>query len=269
VTTTGSSVSTSTDTDQTRTGSLLTGNYGIQLISSRLKEATAGSAIGFDWGADTYTSLSSIGIMTDAQEGSVTAGLLVIDDEALDAALAKDIDAVASLFSADYEGSTNSSDFSYASHIPGITQAGTFKVAYTVSGGVITSATINGHEAKVSGNTILGQGMGNPENGLLLEIKNLTDGSYSGTTSMKLGKTGELINNLTDLTDSKTGPLAILEDNYDDITDMIDKKIEYEEKRITLMESRLRERYARLDALLGYYDNISTSLESQIADLDD
>ncbi|WP_170304576.1 flagellar filament capping protein FliD [Desulfolutivibrio sulfodismutans] len=269
VTTTGSSVSTSTDSEQTQIGSLLTGNYGIQLISSRLKDATAGSAIGFDWATDPYTSLSSIGIMTDAQEGSVTAGLLVIDDEVLDAALEKDIDAVASLFSADYEGSTNSSDFSYASHIQGITEAGTYKVAYTVSGGVITSATINGHEAKISGNTILGQGKGNPENGLLLEIKNLTDGSYSGTSSMKLGKTGELINNLGDLTDSDTGPLAILEDNYNDITDMIDKKIEYEENRITLMESRLRERYARLDALLGYYDNISTSLESQIADLDE
>ncbi|MEF3697452.1 flagellar filament capping protein FliD [Desulfolutivibrio sp.] len=269
VSSTSTSVSTSSDTEQTRAGSLLTGNYGIQLISSRLKDATAGTAIGFDWNTDPYTSLSSVGILTDAQEGSVTAGLLVIDDELLDAALANDIDAVASLFSAYYEGSTNSSDFSYASHIQGITEAGTFKVAYTVSGGEITSATINGHEAKVSGNTILGQGMGNPENGLLLEIKNLTDGSYSGTTSMKLGKTGELINNLGDLTDEKTGPLAILEDNYNDITDMIDKKIEYEENRISLMESRLRERYARLDALLGYYDNLSTSLESQIADLDD
>jgi len=269
VTTTGASVSTSTDTEQTQAGSLLTGNYGVQLISSRLKEATAGTAIGFDWLTDSYTSLSSIGIMTDAEEGSVTAGLLVIDDDALDAALEKDIDGVASLFSAYYEGSTNSSDFSYASHIQGITEAGTYKVAYTVSGGKITSATINGHEAKVNGNTILGQGGGNPENGLLLEIKNLTDGSYSGMADMKLGKTGELINNLNDLTDSKTGPLAILEDNYNDITAMIDKKIAYEENRITLMESRLRERYARLDALLGYYDNLSTSLESQIADLDE
>jgi flagellar hook-associated protein 2 len=252
----------------TNKGSLLTGNYGVQLISSRLKEATAGTAIGFDWLTDSYTSLSSIGIKTDAAEGSVTAGLLVIDDDALDAALKKDIDAVASLFSASYEGSTNSTNFSYASHIQGITQAGTYKVAYTVSGGKITSATINGHEATIDGNTILGK-HGNPEAGLLLEIKNLTDGDYTGSTTMKLGKTGELINNLKDLTDSKTGPLAILEDNYNDITDMIDKKIEYEEKRISSMETRLRERYARLDALLGYYDNLSTSLESQISNLDD
>jgi flagellar hook-associated protein 2 len=269
VSSTGASVSTDTKSTQTKVGSLLTGNYGIQLISSRLKDATAGSAIGFDWATDPYTALSSIGIKTDAQEGSITAGLLVIDDKALDEALAKDINAVASLFSANYEGSTNSSDFSYASHIPGITKAGTFKVAYTVSGGVITSATINGHAAKINGNTILGQGKDNPENGLLLEIKNLTDGSYSGTSSMKLGKTGELINNLNDLTDGKTGPLAILKDNYDDITDMIDKKIDYEEDRITLMESRLRKRYARLDATLGYYDKLSTALASQIKKLDE
>jgi len=269
VTTTGASVSTSSDSEQTQIGSLLTGNYGVQLISSRLKEAVAGTGIGFDWATDTFTSLSSVGIKTDAEEGSVTAGLLVIDEEALDAALEKDIDGVASLFSAYYEGSTNSSDFSYSSHIQGITEAGSYKVSYTVSGGAITSATINGHAAKISGNTILGQGMDNPENGLLLEVKNLTNGSYSGTAYMKLGKSGELINNLSDLTDDKSGPLAILEDNYDDITAMIDKKISYEEDRISLMESRLRERYARLDALLGYYDNLSTSLESQIADLDE
>ncbi|KUG27436.1 flagellar hook-associated protein flid [hydrocarbon metagenome] len=252
----------------THEGSLLTGNYGVQLIGSRLKEAVAGTAVGFDWNTDTYTALSAIGIKTDAEEGSVTAGLLIIDDAALDEALEKDIDAVASLFSAYYEGSTNSTNFSYASHIQGITQAGSYKVAYTVSGGVITAATINGHEATIDGNTILGK-YGYPEAGLLLEVKNLTDGSYSGTSTMKLGKAGELINNLKDLTDSKTGPLAILEDNYNDITDMIDRKIAYEENRITLMESRLRERYARLDALLGYYDKLSTSLESQISQLDD
>jgi len=252
----------------THEGSLLTGNYGVQLIGSRLKEAVAGTATGFDWNTDTYTALSSIGIKTDAEEGSVTAGLLIIDDAALDEALEKDIDAVASLFSAYYEGSTNSTNFSYASHIQGITQAGSYKVAYTVSGGVITSATINGHEATIDGNTILGK-YGYPEAGLLLEVKNLTDGSYSGTSTMKLGKTGELINNLKDLTDSKTGPLAILEDNYNDITDMIDRKIAYEENRISMMESRMRERYARLDALLGYYDKLSTSLESQISQLDD
>jgi flagellar hook-associated protein 2 len=268
VTSTGASISTSQSSTQVQAGSILTGNYGIQLISSRLKDAVAGTGIGFDWDTDTYTALSAIGIKTDAEEGSVTAGLLVIDEDELNKALETDIDGVATLFSANYEGGTNSPNFSYASHIQGITEAGSYKVAYTVSGGVITSATINGHAAKISGNTILGQG-DNPEAGLLLEIKNLTDGNYTGRADLKLGKTGELISNLSDLTNADTGPLAILEDNYNDITAMIDKKINYEETRISQMESRLRERYARLDATLGYYDKLSTALESQIAQLDE
>lgn len=268
VTSTGASISTSTTTTQVQAGSILTGNYGIQLISSRLKEAVAGTGVGFDWATDTFTALSAIGIKTDAEEGSVTSGLLVIDEDALDAALEKDIDGVAKLFSAYYEGGTNSTDFSYSSHIQGITKAGSYKVSYTVSGGKVTAATINGHAAKIDGNTILGQS-GYPEAGLLLEIKNLTDGAYSGQADMKLGKTGQLINDLSELTNSTTGPLAILEDNYNDITAMIDKKIDYEERRISSMETRLRARYARLDATLGYYDKLSTALASQIEKLDD
>lgn len=261
-----SSVSTTEDTTQTKGGSVLTGNYGIQLISSRLKDITASTGIGFDWALDTYTSLSSIGITTDADEGSVTQGLLVIDEDALDAALTNDIDSVARLFSADYEGSTNSSDFSYQSHITGITKAGTYEVAYTVSGGAITSATINGNAATISGNTITGQ-YGNPEAGLVLEVKNLTNGSYTGKAYMKQGKTGEMVDALGDLTNSTSGPLAILEENYNDIIDGIDDKIAAEEERIALKESRLREKYARLEALLGYYEDLSTSLESQIDNL--
>ncbi|MFZ5810705.1 MAG: flagellar filament capping protein FliD [Thermodesulfobacteriota bacterium] len=261
-----SSVTTSEDTTQTTGGSVLTGNYGIQLISSRLKDITASTGIGFDWDLDTYTSLSSIGITTDADEGSATQGLLIIDEDVLDAALENDIDSVAALFSADYEGSTNSSDFSYQSHITGITEAGTYEVAYTVSGGAITSATINGNAATISGNTITGQ-YGNPESGLVLEVKNLTNGSYTGKAYMKLGKTGEMVDALGDLTNSTSGPLAILEENYNDIIDGIDDKIADEEERIALKESRLREKYARLEALLGYYEDLSTSLESQIDNL--
>ncbi len=261
-----SSVSTTSDSTQTTGGSILTGNYGIQLISSRLKDVTASMGIGFDWDIDTYTSLSSIGISTDADEGSATLGLLVIDDEALDAALENDIDSVATLFSADYEGSTNSSDFSYQSHIDGITEAGTYEVSYTVSGGAITAATIDGHPVTISGNTIMGNA-DYPESGLLLEIKNLTNGTYTGNAYMKQGKTGEIVDVLGDLTNSTSGPLAILEENYNEIIDMIDDKIAYQEERITLMESRLREKYARLEALLGYYEDLSTSLESQIDEL--
>jgi flagellar hook-associated protein 2 len=65
---------------------------------------------------------------------------------------------------------------------------------------------------------------------------------------MKQGKTGEMVDALGDLTNSTSGPLAILEENYNDIIDGIDDKIAAEEERIALKESRLREKYARLEA---------------------
>lgn len=247
-------------------GSILTGNYGVQMISSNLKDAVASKGIGFDWDLDDYVVLSQLGITTDAQEGSVTQGLLLLDEDALDEALAADPDAVALLFAADHVGSVNSTDFSYGSHINGITTAGEYAISYTIAGGVITSATINGHEATVSGSVITGKS-GYDEAGLELDVINMADGSYTGKAFLKLGKNGEIINDLKDLTSSTSGPLHILEENYKDITDSIDKKIDYEERRITMMESRLRERYARLDAMLGTYDQLSTQLKSQIAQL--
>lgn len=72
---------------------------------------------------------------------------------------------------------------------------------------------------------------------------------------------------LKDLTDNSTGPLKILEENYDDITDGIDRKIEFEQRRITRMERDLRARFARLETLLGYYDQLSTSIGSQLGQL--
>jgi len=249
-------------------GSILTGNYGVQIIDSNLKNIFASKGIGFDYSLDDYVTLAQLGITTDATEGSVTQGLLVIDDETLDAALADDPYGVALLFSAKDVGSTDTTDFKYYSSISTVTDPGEYDVQYTVSGGQVVSATINGNEAKASGTSITGLG-GNPEAGLVLNVVNLTDGVYSGKVFLKQGKTGEFIDQLEELTSETSGPLHILEENYDDIIASIDEKIDYEERRIALKESRLRERFARLDATLGTYDNLQTQLESQIAQLSD
>jgi flagellar hook-associated protein 2 len=256
--------------DVTKKASVLTGNYGIQLISSRLKSITAGKCIGFDYDADTYSVLSQLGISTDAEEGSVTQGLLVLDEDVLDAALEDNPDAAAEIFAADFIGATSSSDFRYYSHIQSMTKAGTYAVAYTVdAGGNITSATINGHTALIDNDTgeITGAS-GQDEVGLVVKVQNFTAGDYTGTVRLKQGKAGELVDALKTLTSSTSGPLHILEENYQDIMDNIDEKIEFEERRIDRMERDLRNKYARLEALLGYYDGMSSSLSNQISQLD-
>jgi flagellar hook-associated protein 2 len=281
-----------------QTGSLLTGNYGVDIISQKLKSIVADKGLGFfyydDTGStpqgDVISSLSQIGILTDADENSPTAGLLVLDEEKLDIALNADTDAVARLFSAKDEGGVyNTNDISYYSHIDGITEAGSYKVKYSVdASGNITEAWINGYPAGIDNTThqITSQShkinIGdrkveqNPSAGLVLNVLNLAQGTYppAGTKEddyplalLKRGKTGEMVSELKALTNKTEGPLHILEDNYEDIMDMIDDKIAYEENRIDQMERNLREKFARLDALLGNYEGQSAQLTSQISQL--
>lgn len=267
VTSVGSSVS----------GSLLTGNYGLQMIQQNIKSILAQKGMGFDYDLDPLVSLGSVGITTDTNQGSPTLGFLVFDESAFSSALRRDPDAVARIFSADYYPSTKetsggvsaeSTNFKFDSFVKGVTGAGEFDVSYTVdAGGTITSARINGYSASVDGNKIVAMGGDNPARGLAIEVINLTAGSYSGSVQLKAGKTEELALEIKRLTDPLAGPLEILKDNYQDIMDSIDSKIAYEEKRLALQEKNLRLRFANLEALLGRYDNISKQLTSQISSL--
>ncbi len=258
-------------------GSLLTGNYGLQMIQQKLKNILAEKGVGFDYDMDAIVSLGSVGITTDTVQGSPTFGLLVLDENAFSSALRTDPDAVARLFSADQYPSTKemvdgvaveSSNFKFESSIKGITGAGEYAVQYTVdAGGTITSASINGYAASIDGTKIVATGEGNPARGLSLEVINLTAGSYSGSVQIKSGKTEELIQEIKKLTDPLSGTLEILKDNYQDIMDSIDEKIAYEERRLALLEKNLRLRFANLEAVLGNYNNISTQISSQIKSL--
>lgn len=254
--------------EQLQRGAILQGNYGLQLISSKIKDATAGKGIGFDYDDDTISTLSQIGITTDAEEGSASRGLLIFDAVTFFEKLDEDSDSVAQIFSAYYEGETNSPDFLYNSHISGMTEAGTYDVEYTTdAGGNITSATIGGYAATVSGTSITGPA-DTPVAGLGLTAINTTPSStFTGEVRLKLGKAGEMVETLEELTHANDGPLNILGDNYQDIIDNIQDKIDYETERITNSERTLRLKFARLEATLNRYDNLKTSLESQLKNL--
>ncbi|MDL2210632.1 flagellar filament capping protein FliD [Desulfovibrio sp. OttesenSCG-928-O18] len=142
-------------------GSILTGNYGIQLLSSKIKQATAGSPKGFlprtfvddvAFG-DLYTSLSQIGIKTNASgEGGDMFGLLELNTDPkfpmLDDVLKKNPEAVAEFFSAVNKGVSDSSHFSYSSSLQSLTRPGAYEVNYTIDAGGNVTGTINGKEAK-------------------------------------------------------------------------------------------------------------------------
>ncbi|MGE4299225.1 MAG: flagellar filament capping protein FliD [Desulfovibrionaceae bacterium] len=261
------------------TASVMTGNYAFQLVSSIVKSAVAAKGTGFEYynaetgGGDLFTSLSQLGILTDADESSLTKGLLVIDEELLDDALDADAVAVARLFAADFEADEDvtSGTFKYYNHVSSITEAGEYDVSYTISGGKVVSASIDGKEASFSSNAgewfITATADGGAR-GLAIKIIDKSDGTSSGTVTLKQGKNGELADLLDDLTNENSGPLNILEDNYNDIITNIETKIMNEEERLARYAQNLTEKWARLEALLSEYDQINTSLENQIAQLE-
>ncbi|HWR04954.1 MAG TPA: flagellar filament capping protein FliD [Humidesulfovibrio sp.] len=256
----------------TATGSLLTGNYGVQLIGTQLKDVVTDMGVGFNafnsstGEGDYYSALSQLGISTDADQSSSTYGKLILDETQLDAALTKDSGGVAKLFSADYAGESESQDFSYLSRINGKTKAGSYNVKVITSATGISSATINGLPAGIDGWKVTG--LTGDAAGLVVQVDNHTANStFSGTVDIKLGKTGQMVEKLSELTNSTTGPLAILEDNYGEIMDSIDAKITREDQRLTNLKNTLKAKYARLDKLLSTLTSTQNQLTSTITQL--
>lgn len=266
-----------TEVDEEGEGSILTGNYGVDIVAQNLKNITADMGLGFSTYdpdtllGDTFTALSQIGILTDATEGSTTYGLLKIDTEALEKALEADPDAVAALFSAHNEGESQSPDFTFNSLISGTTKPGMYDVVVESDGTQITSATINGEPVSFSGWEVTG--LTGDATGLAFRLDNTAAGTHSGQIAVKMGKTGEMIDELDQLTKPyneftyEGGPLAVLQNNYNDIMDSIDDKLAYENKRINKMEANLKLKFARLDALLGQYQLRQGQLDSAAAQL--
>ncbi|WP_028574242.1 flagellar filament capping protein FliD [Desulfonatronovibrio hydrogenovorans] len=248
-------------------GSVLTGNYGLQMVQGQIKSILSSIGIGFDRqaGGDPYPSFSTVGITTDVDRGSPTFGLLKIDEAELDKALASNPQAVAELFSADLAPSVSSSDFRIGSLVRGITQPGNYQVEYEVGadGNIIPgTAFIDGKKANIDGNYITSTEGGS--RGLSIQVDNLTPGQYSGNVRLKSGKANELQDALKVLTDPSNGTLNIIEKNYNDIIKNIDKKIEFEQTRLERYERNLRMQFARLEELLGFYDGLQNSMNAQL-----
>jgi flagellar hook-associated protein 2 len=246
---------------------ILLGNYAVEIVKSALNYIGTGNAPGFKDPNDPYLNLAKIGITTDSSETSPTFGQLVIDGSALNAAINNNPDGVANLMSAYFRGVSDdtSGNITYYSSLPGITQPGIYNVTATVSGGVITGGTINGHAATISGDTLTGQS-GYDEYGLAVKI-NLADGTYNGTVRLQIGKNGQMSEKLEDLLSTSSGPINILINNYQDIIDGIDAKIEAETRRIEAVQNRLREQFARVDSILSTLNQQSQYLSTQLEKL--
>lgn len=292
-------------------GSPLSGNYGVQLITSNLKSMLTQRSPGFrpltstnDPSGDIFTNLLSIGITYDSNESSATFGQLrfLTDDETqgsyvvegktdengkevtekakvyntLTEAIEKDPVAVAKLLLG-VEGTSDSPGISVNSFLKDTTKPGIYDVSYTVANGVISDVFINGVKAEKQdtvGNVY--SVASSDARGLSITIDDLSEGAHTGTVRIKQGK----INQLTDFFNdelrqgvkgdpsSPRGGLVVLKEHYQEIMQNIDKKISQETERITLWEKRQKSRFARLDALLGRYNNQLSANAAAFAQLE-
>jgi flagellar hook-associated protein 2 len=249
-------------------GSILTGNYSLEFIQEDMADIAGEGATGFDPNRDAFYSLADVGISVDASDGSATEGLLLLDSNAFMTALTNNPQAVGNLFSANLMGQVSSADISFGSAITSVTQGGIYNFNYTVSGGKIVGATINGDPAIFHSNSsyITGQN-GFNEAGLLIQVNNLTNGTYSHNVYLKNGKLVDLSSQLTQLTDSTNGPLAVIETNYDSIISDIQTTIDDQQTRIQQMATNLQNEFSKLDALLGTYSQMQTSLTNEASQL--
>ncbi|MDR2162191.1 MAG: flagellar filament capping protein FliD [Desulfovibrio sp.] len=270
-------------------GAVLTGNYGVQMITSRLKSIISSQGLGFsnlhDNGGvmegDIFASLSQIGIMTNADQGSEMYGLLEINTgfmpwvKTLDEALQEDPLAVASLFASNNEGKSFSSSLGHVSNIEGVTKPGTYTVNYDVAPGGTVTGTINGkafqwypseHQIGVYSNTP----PPNDADGLVLEIYDLTVGSHSNlTVAVRQGKVNELLSLMEGSQGilGSEGTLAVLENNYKNIIKNIDQKLMDEDERLIRWERTTKARFVRLETQIARYQQLNKDVKSQIAQL--
>ena len=215
-------------------GSILTGNYGVQLIASQLKSICGSGAKGFDYfnattnSGDIFSALSQIGITTDANQGSDTYGLLVINDVpsdkssygtlSLDEALAKDLAGIGRLFAAKNEVVvTGSSAFGFESFtFTESIRPGIYDVSYEMDTDGVTclGATIGGYPASynpVERTLLVTSPKDSPVYGLQLSLYDLSEGTHSGKVNVRQGKIDELLTALEAPGSERTG---ILEKGY-------------------------------------------------------
>ncbi len=285
------------------TAAALTGEYSVQLFKSRLTAAITGTPSGFQtmtgediFSGDFITSLAQMGIKISTTENSSDYGLFVIapegstdaiqalDQELFDTAISENLDAVINFFAADDTGTSSSSYFRYSSHIDGITQPGTYDIAYSVDAdGNPYDVYINGALASASelaNYTFTAGSDAGDAQGISIVIDNLTEGSYTGNVSIQRGKVQELENFFSDeltyvsfdigdttLT-ANNGGLMILQNSYSELMTSLEEQISEEIDRLDAWEYTQRMKYARLDTLLAEYSYISETLTSQLSQLD-
>ncbi len=222
---------------------------------------------GFITDVDTFLMPGQIGLELDGD------GMLSLDENTFNEAIAEDYMGVLALIGADKTGSSDSNAVQFYSASSDYTQGGSYDVQVTVSGGAITSAQIKQQNESTyramtfSDNFVTGDNTFNDsgyplyaENGLMLSVDLSQDGTFNATVRVKQGFTGAMEDSLEQFLDVTHGWLTLDQESVDSQIKNLEDRITREEDRLSRVEERLILKYARLERTL-------TMLQSQFAGL--
>jgi flagellar capping protein FliD len=249
------------DTDNKIAGVLM-GDYVVSTIRSRMRTPLIAQTSGFIEDIDTFLMPGQIGLELDRD------GLVSLDTNVFDEAIAENYMAVLAVIGADKTGSTDSNTIKFYQASSNYTTAGSYNVEVVVSGGAITSARIKTtdestwRDATYSGNIVTGDSTfddnGDPvyaENGLQLSVDLSQNGTFTATVRVRQGFAGAIEDVLDDVLKATTGSLQIDQEHVNDQIEDLQDKIELEEYRLELREQHLIARYARLEKTLALLES--------------
>lgn len=244
--------------DVLKTAGLLMGDYVVSTIQQQIRTPLITRTNGFIEDIDAFLTPGHLGFELDRE------GVLSLDMNVLDEAIAEDYMSVLAIIGADKTGSSDSNNIEFYGAHSDYTTAGSYDVKVEVIGGVINSAQIKlstestYRDATYSGNIVTGNitfdDNGNPmypENALQLSVDLSQNGIFTATVRVKQGFTGAIEDALDNMLKFTTGSIQIDQKHVDKQIEYLQDKIENEENRLTKREERLIARFSRLEKNLA------------------
>jgi flagellar hook-associated protein 2 len=204
-----------------------------------------------------YDSLAVLGIKGGAQ------GQLTIDDAKLTDALENHFDDVVSLFTQTFTSDDPKVGFVTANEK---TVAGKFALVVNYdNAGLITSATIDGHAAKIDGRLIHGA-EGTSAEGLVMSFSPPvgTAGSLSTGVRYSPGAAGAIAAQAIKINDTTDGPIHFATDSINQTNESLDRQIAEWDDRLAQTEKDLRRQYANLETLISQMKNQSAQISGTL-----
>jgi len=244
--------------DVLKTAGVLMGDYVVSTIRQQIRTPLIAQTNGFIEDIDTFLTPANIGFKLDRE------GVLNLDMNVLDEAIAEDYMSVLAIIGADKTGSSNSNTIEFYGASSDYTTAGSYDVEVVVSGGAITSAKIKlstestYRDATYSGNIITGNSTFDdngapmyPENALQLSVDLSQNGTFTATVRVKQGFAGAIEDALDKMLKVTTGSIQIDQKHVNNQIKYLQERIENEEYRLTIREERLIARFSRLEKNLA------------------